>query len=171
MYTIRPVSPTDAAALRALRIEALTNHPAAFAADPAITAAESVERWAERIHDYTHGSEGTVFVADTSTGLAGMCGVGREHWPKTRHSAYIWGVYLRPELRGSGAAVELLAACEDWARQNGITILKLGVAVNNAAAVRAYARAGYTVYGVDPRALLVDGDYIDELMMSKVIRD
>lgn len=168
-YTIRLVSPTDAATLRALRIEALTNYPAAFAADPAKTAAESVEQWAERIRGYVHGDEATVYVAETPDGLAGMCGVGREHWPKTRHSAFIWGVYLRAELRGSGAAAELLTACENWAREKGITILKLGVSVNNIAAIRCYAKAGYTVYGVDPRALLLDGEYIDELMMSKVI--
>ena len=168
-YTIRPVAISDAPALRALRFEALSNHPSAIAADPAQVAAESDAQWGERITGYLTGDRVTVFVAETPAGLAGMAGVDRGHWPNTRHSTYIWGVYVRPDWRGTGAAGALLQACEDWAQALGVTILKLGVAVTNIPAIRSYAKAGFTVYGVDPRALRLDGKYIDELLMAKVI--
>jgi len=50
--TIRLATPEDAALLLELRLEALTMHPEAFAADVDKTAADGVERWLKLVTDY-----------------------------------------------------------------------------------------------------------------------
>lgn len=41
--------------------------------------------------------ESTMFLAEHKNNLIGMTGIARGSSPKTRHSAWIWGVYIRPE--------------------------------------------------------------------------
>jgi len=166
---IRAATLDDAAALRELRLEALTGNPIAFGADPAKTAAEPPEAWAERIARNEAGEEGMIAVAEAGGGLIGMAGLEREHWPKTRHAAFIWGVYVRPGWRGRHVAEALLSECLAWARGHGVVVAKLGVATHNAPAIRCYTRCGFTVYGVDPQTILHEGVYYDELLMSRAV--
>ena len=165
--TIRPVVPADAASLRELRLEAVANYPAAFAADYAITAAQSIEFWAERIIDNTVDDKGVICVATAEGQLIGMTGFLRGHWPKIRHGGVIWGVYVKPEWRGLHVAEALLGECIAWARAHGVEIVKLAAITTNTAAIRCYARCGFTVYGIEPKAICYDGVDYDELLMVK----
>ena len=167
--TIRPAFPADAASLRELRLEALANYPAAFAADYAITAAQSTEFWVERIIDNTVDDKGVICLATAEGQLVGMCGLLRGHWPKIRHSGTIWGVYVKPAWRGLHVAEALLDECIAWARAHGVEIVKLAAITTNTAAIRCYARCGFTVYGIEPKAVCYDGVYYDELLMAKSV--
>lgn len=167
LIAVRPAGPADAALLRELRLEALANHPAAFAADYAITAAQSVESWAERIADNPVDDKGVICIASAGDQLIGMTGLVRGHWPKTRHSGTLWGVYVQPEWRGLHVAEALLDACIAWAQAHEVTVVRLAVVTTNAAAIRCYARCGFAVYGVEPRAIQYDGVFYDELLMVK----
>ena len=44
-----------------------------------------------------------------------------------------------------------------------------GVAVGNTPAIRLYQKAGFEIYGTEPRALFVNGRYIDEHMMVRFL--
>lgn len=167
--TILPTIPEDAALLRELRLEALANHPAAFAADYAITAAQSVEFWAERIVDNAVDDKGVICVASAGNQLIGMTGLVRGHWPKTRHSGTVWGVYVQPEWRGFQVAKALLDECIAWAKLQGVVVVKLGVSTINTSAIRCYARCGFTTYGIEPKAACYDDVHYDELLMAKAI--
>lgn len=169
--TIRPAVEADAAAVRALRLEGLRDHPAAFGSDYASSAAEPVDDTAKRIARAYAENTSRIFVAAAGDQLVALTGVHRDHRPKLRHSANIWGVYVRPAWRGLRLADELIAECLDWARQHGVTIAKLGVSATNIAAIRCYLRCGFSVYGVEPRALLVDGVSLDELLMARTLED
>jgi len=167
--TIRAAGPSDACPLHALRVEALTNNPTVFAADPASTAAEPDALWAERIAGYAQKENGLIGVAAAGDALVGMAGLAVEHWPKTRHSAFIWGVYVQPAWRGCHVAEAILEECFAWARAHGVELVKLGVVTNNAPAIRCYTRCGFTVYGVDPHTLRYAGVSYDELLMVKIL--
>jgi GNAT superfamily N-acetyltransferase len=167
--TVRPATPDDAALLRALRLEALAHHPEVFAADHAFTAAGSVESWAERITEYARDDEGLICVAATEDRLVGMAGLVRGHWPKTRHGATMWGVYVQAEWRGLGVGGALVEACVAWAQAQGVVVVKLGVVTTNTPAIRCYARCGFGVYGVDPKVIYYDGFFYDELLMARSI--
>jgi RimJ/RimL family protein N-acetyltransferase len=166
---IRPALPEDAAAVRALRLEALAAHPQAYGADYAATQAGPTAEWAERIDRYAQQAEGILSIATTDEGLIGMFGLVRGHWPKTRHSANFWGAYVREAWRGLRVAQALVEGCVDWARAHEIEVVKLTVTTVNTPAIRCYTRCGFAVYGIEPRALCYDGLCYDELLMVKVL--
>lgn len=167
--TVCMAAPGDAAALRELRLEALSLHPEAFSADLAMTAAEGAEVWAERIAGYITSNSGAICIALAGDSMVGMTGIRRGHWPKTHHFGTIWGVYVIQYWRGYHIAEQLLNRCVDWAISNGVTVINLGVNISNVPAIRCYSRCGFTIYGVEPRAIFQNGVYYDELLMARLI--
>src|SRR4051812_7523280 len=97
--TIRPTREEDAAAFRELRLEALRTHPEAFGADYAEALARPIEFWQERVRSGAGGERGVTYVAEAGGALVGMTGIFRDEGSKMRHSATIWGVYIRPDWR------------------------------------------------------------------------
>lgn len=166
---IHNARPEDAEAILALRLEALTNHPEAFAADAAMTQARGAQAWQDLITRDEQDESGVVVIAGVGEKLVGMAGIGRGHWPKTRHSAVVWGVYVNPQWRGLHIAEAMLDECVNWARQHEVNVLKLGVITTNQAAIRCYQRAGFTVYGTEPETLCVNGTYYDECLMARPV--
>jgi len=83
--------------------------------------------------------------------------------PRLHHKADVHGVYVAPAARGLGVGSGLLLALIAWARGvPGLLQLHLGVSVTQDAARRLYHRHGFRVWGLEPRALRIEGRYIDE---------
>ncbi len=164
---VRAAIPDDAARLRALRLEALASAPQAFSSDYASTAAQGVEFWEARINNFIHHANGLQGVAAHQGRLVGMAGITYGDRPKTRHSGTIWGVYVTPAWRGQHLAEAMLDLCLEWAAGHELVIVKLAVVAVNAAAIRCYTRCGFSVYGVEPKAICYEGVYYDELLMAK----
>ncbi len=160
---IRPAVVTEAPALFELRREALRNHPEVFSSDQAREDARGVEFWAQRIEDATHS---VVYVAAAGPEPVAMTGVYQESQAKLCHIANVWGVYVKPEHRGRGLATQMIDAGIAWASERDVLVLKLAVVTTNSAAIRCYMRAGFRVYGVEPKALQHGGVFYDELLMA-----
>lgn len=167
LVTIRPVAARDAILLWELRLEGLAKHPEAFGADYESAAAEAADFWAQRIENYARENTGVIYVAAVENQLVGLTGIVVSSRPKLRHNANIWGVYVRAEWRGFHIAEALIEACIAWAKAQGAVVVKLGVATNNPSAIRCYVRCGFSVYGVDPKAIYYNGVFIDELLMVR----
>ncbi len=167
--SIRTAEPDDAAKLFELRLEALTAHPEAFAADVEMTRARGVEAWTYQLTQDARDQTGVIVVASAENRFVGMSGIGRGHWPKTQHGAIVWGVYVNADWRGMGIAPAMLEACIQWATEHSIVVLKLGVITSNDAAIHSYQRSGFMIYGMEPRSIYVDGNYYDEYLMAKFI--
>jgi RimJ/RimL family protein N-acetyltransferase len=165
--TLRPAQEADVEAYRALRLEALKNHPTAFSADHAFYARQPLSVFADRLRGL--GSDNMIYFAETDAGLVGMCGIYRGNSPKTAHSAAIWGVYVKSEWRNLQVAEALIGRCVEWARAQGITIIKIAATSTNTAAIRCYARCGFTVYGIEPHAMEYEGVMYDEVLMAREI--
>lgn len=165
--TIRPCAADDAAAFRELRLEGLRLHPAAFGADYAHDEQKPPSHWQERLSQNTGNPDQIIHFAEAGGRLIGMTGIYRIGSPKMRHSALIWGVYVRDAWRGRQVADQLLAASLEWARGQGVRVAKLAVVTTNAAAQRCYLRNGFAVYGVEPAAIAWDGQDHDELLMAR----
>ena len=117
----------------------------------------------------TFDEHGVIFFAEVNSKLIGMTGIRKGESTKTKHGAYIWGVYIHPEWRGLHIAEELIRTCIDWAKERGVEIVKLGVVTTNASAIRCYERCGFTIYGTEPRGIFYDGRYYDEYLMFKLL--
>jgi ribosomal protein S18 acetylase RimI-like enzyme len=71
-----------------------------------------------------------------------------------RRYAYIAELFVVESLRGSGVGRALIAACEDWSRAHGLTVMQIGVLSGNARAHDIYRRQGYADYGIQLRKYL-----------------
>lgn len=169
VINIRGAIPDDAALLRELRLEALASYPEAFAADHNITAAESIKLWADHITDYARDNKGIIYAAITENQMIGMIGLVCGHWPKTRHSGEIWGLYVKPAWRRYHVAEALVKECLDWARSQRLVIVKLSVITSNTAAISCYARCGFKDYGIEPKLIYYNGVFHDGLLMARTI--
>lgn len=162
---IREARPADATQFRELRLGALQDSPIAFSADYQKNLQHPLKHWEDMLT--VHADESTIFLAKQENHLIGTTGIARGGSPKTRHSAWVWGVYVTPEWRGLHIAEELIQSCFTWAKAGGIVIAKLGVAAINKSAIRCYERCGFRIFGTEPRALFYDGSYYDFHMMSR----
>ncbi|WP_373354001.1 N-acetyltransferase family protein [Pseudoroseicyclus sp. CXY001] len=159
--TVRKLGPADVIAYRHVRLEALREHPAAFGTTFADMANAPHAAFAERLE------QAAIFGLYTAHGLEGLMCLARERGSNTRHRATITQVYLREKLRGQGGAAMLLEALVTEAEATGIRQLELTVAEDNRTAHDFYARHGFTRIGVIPRALRIDGAYVDEILMMR----
>jgi RimJ/RimL family protein N-acetyltransferase len=165
--TIRFASREDSTALLDLRIESLTMQPEAFAADISKVTADGVGALAKLISDNARSQDDTISLACTDTELIGMAGITRGHWPKTRHYGVLWGVYVKSSWRGFHICEAMINRIFEWAVENIMGVIYLGVTANEKSAIRCYSRCGFTKYGMEPKAIFYNGIYYDQVLMVK----
>ena len=91
-----------------------------------------------------------------------------ERLNRIAHTAYIViGVRLIYRHQGIGTAFFRLV--DDWARKNDIVRLELTVECDNIHAKTLYEKQGFSVEGVRPKSMLVNGSYVDEYYMGKIL--
>jgi len=165
-FTLRQLAQRDAAYYRALRLRGLREHPEAFTSSveeeepkPMAWTEQRLAPNAERPHDFFLGA----FVDGRLLGVAGLMGRYR---PKERHNATLVGMYVAPELAGRGAGLALVRGLvQRAARFPGLEQIDLTVTAGNDRAQGLYARCGFTVVGILPRAIKVQGAYHDKVQM------
>ena len=162
---IRTLHRSDAAAFRALRLEALRRCPAAFGASFETEQRLTDDEFARRIPEQPPDAVFGAFLdSDAGSVLSGMIGFRVHPNPKERHKGMVWGMYVRPDARRRGIAATLLRRVVDHANGvSGLEIVQLSVVSDQAPARALYDRAGFVAYGIERRALrLGPGDYRDE---------
>lgn len=162
-FSIRRLGPADLGAYRAVRLEALTNHPESYGTSPEAFMARSDEAVIAQLTALTYFG-----VIAEGGDLAGIAAFAIDDGERERHRGWIMQVYVKPALRGTGAALALLEAVADHASGQVIQ-LHLMVGAHNGPAIRLYEKAGFRTYGTDPRCLYVNGRYIDEHMMVRFL--
>jgi len=156
---IRPLTITDAAQWRALRLEALRTYPTAFA-----SAYEEALEQDLSVRIPPPDGPSVLFGAFVGGALSGSAGL--HIWPgmKQRHKAELWGMYVAPSLHRRGVGSALLGAVIEHARTR-VAVVHLTVLHANTAAKALYAHFGFVSYGIEKRALRHQGiDHDDELM-------
>ncbi len=157
---IRPLAPGEIDAFLELRREALAVAPLAFAASPEDDRGSSADFMRGSLGDPENAAVLGAFDGDR---LVGIAGVGRFSKKKQAHRAIIWGMYVSPADRGRGLGRALLAAAVERARSwPGVLQVQLSVTDAAPEARRLYESAGFREWGVEPRALGKDGQYVTE---------
>jgi RimJ/RimL family protein N-acetyltransferase len=126
------------------------------------------EQQARRIEEIARLESGIVFVCEADDEIVGAIFGSRGIARRTRHSLYIV-IGVRQSLHGRGIGSALFQALEAWARSKLLHRLELTVDAAHQRAIALYEKYGYEREGVKRHSRKVDGNYSDELYMSKLI--
>jgi len=100
--------------------------------------------------------------------MVGFLSVSRGEFIRIRHRAYIViGILQKGQSRGLGSL--MFQQLMDWAVSKGITRLELTVMSHNKAAIALYKKFGFEIEGIKRHSLIVDGNYVDEYYMAKLL--
>ena len=157
--SVRLLGVNDAAAYRALRLRMLRLHPEAFTSSFAEDVCHPIAWTESRIAYSPWLPDNFVLGAfDPDAALIGAVGVQREARRKQAHKASLFGMFVAPEHQGSGVGKALLQAsllrCREAA---GLLQVHLTVTAGNQAAKAMYLASGFVAYGIEPRAVMIDG--------------
>ena len=137
--SIRALTEDDAEDFRRLRLRALKEHPEAFGSSYEMESTLPLQVVADRL---------------------------RQRNEKERHKGSIWGMYVQSEEQGKGVGRALLTQAVERARLlTGLEQVGLAVVARNKRARSLYVSLGFETYGVEPNALVVDGEHLDEELM------
>ena len=128
----------------------------------------TVEQMREEIHDISVQGHHLMLVAEQDGQLIGFLGGTRGEFKRNRHNLYIV-IGILQAFTGQGIGTKLFMAMEDWACQRGITRLDLTVMAHNQAGIALYKKQGFAIEGTKRRSLLVNGNYVDEYIMAKIL--
>jgi RimJ/RimL family protein N-acetyltransferase len=117
-----------------------------------------------------HGDPGRCLVAELDSRLAGYIRlVPPTDLVCNAHVRRIQGLAVDLWARGRGGARVLLDAAVAQARRQGALRITLRVLGHNAPARRLYESAGFAVEGVLPGEFLLDGAYVDDVLMGQPV--
>lgn len=161
---LRLLTADDAEAFWRLRLQALRNDPASFADSAEEHLTTTVVAFRDKLSAGDPALNFVVGYFEDGT-LAGTAGFYRHAHIKERHKGHIWGVYVRPQSRGKGAARVLMQEIVRRARGiDGLEQITL-VASANLPAQRLYESVGFESYGIEPHSLKIGNEYIDDVLM------
>jgi ribosomal protein S18 acetylase RimI-like enzyme len=120
---------------RSLRLRALKDAPDAFWMTLTEEEAFTLDRWQERL-----GSAATFVASQMGTDIGVVTGATYEGRPGC---AGLFGMWVAPEARGTGAAGLLVREVIAWARSESFERLLLDVADENTIAIQLYKRLGF----------------------------
>lgn len=162
---IRRLVPDDAAAYRAAMLEAYADSAGTFTATVAEREALPLTWWEARLSGHPEAGE-RVLGAYVEAEMVGVAGLRFERRPRTQHKATLFGVFVRPSLRGRGVARSLVEAVIGEARTTpGTRVLQLTVTETNVPAIRLYEQAGFAPFGTEPMAIRVGDTFVARVHM------
>jgi RimJ/RimL family protein N-acetyltransferase len=127
-----------------------------------------VEEQRENISRILKTNVSTILVAEENGKLIGyLSAIGREAG-RVRHCVHIAIGILQTHC-GKGIGTRLFEELEKWARKNNIHRLELTVMDNNPRGQALYKKMGFEVEGIKRHSLLVDGQFINDIYMSKLL--
>ncbi|UIP29096.1 GNAT family N-acetyltransferase [Photobacterium sp. TLY01] len=129
----------------------------------------TAEQQRKQLSEFVDSNQQTMFVAENDAGeIAGfIVGVGGK-MNRIRHSLYCV-IGLRNSAQGKGIGRQLMTTLEAWASHHDFHRLELTVMAHNARARQLYTSAGFSEEGIKRDAMRVDGKYVDEIYMAKLL--
>lgn len=88
--------------------------------------------------------------------------------PQTGHILRV-GLHLAQAYRGLGIGSEMLGYTTEWARERGFKKMEASIFTTNKRSLHLFSRAGFQEEGTRRKRFWVGNDYIDEVMMGKIL--
>ncbi|HLR79667.1 MAG TPA: GNAT family N-acetyltransferase [Bacillota bacterium] len=120
------------------------------------------------IDDVLKQTNSTIFIAEENNHFIGYVMAFGGKARRNRHAAYIVMGMIHSH-RSKGIGTQLLQKLEQWAIEQDIHRLELTVMKPNKVALGLYKKVGFEIEGTKKHSLLVEGQFIDEYTMSKLL--
>jgi ribosomal protein S18 acetylase RimI-like enzyme len=128
----------------------------------------TIDQQRKIIRNLIKNKKSTLLVIDIDGQLVGyLLALGRDI-SRVKHCVHISVGILQDYVR-QGIGTKLFIELEKWAIQNQIHRLELTVMVNNKAGQALYKKMGFKVEGIKEHSLFVNGCYINDIYMAKLI--
>ncbi|OED41908.1 GNAT family N-acetyltransferase [Chromatiales bacterium (ex Bugula neritina AB1)] len=161
----RRLGPSDTHQYRAIMLRAYEQHPDAFTSSVVERAAKPPDWWQSRLSPSPTANQ-VVFGTLTDSLLVGVAGISFETREKVCHKATIFGMYVDPQVRGTGTGSMLLNKLLEQAQsRSSIRVVQLTVTEGNESAEKLYVKAGFRKFGVEPLAVRVQDGYVSKIHM------
>ena len=118
---------------------------------------------------YRHGPRHPVLVAEVSDSIAGWASLNTFNARPAYQYVADLSIYLARPWRGQGLGSRLLQALLPLARELGYHKIVLSAFPTNTAGMRLYERQGFTTVGIYKEMGLVDGHWVDTILMEKLL--
>lgn len=129
----------------------------------------TIEEQGQRIKSVLAQDNQMIFVVEDETRLVGFVGAYGGGFHRNRHCAYIV-IGILQDFVGQGIGKQLFEMLEGWALEHTLHRLELTVMRHNERALHLYQKMGYKIEGVKQDSLWVNGKYVDEYYMAKILR-
>jgi RimJ/RimL family protein N-acetyltransferase len=161
-FEVREAQEADAEALHLFMVDLVAERISTiFRRAAAPSAGEEIESMRRTTID----DRGVVFVATADERIIGLLDFHRERRAQAAHSG-TFGMSVARGHRSFGVGTALLTSLVEWARRSGVARIELQVFANNPGAIRLYEHLGFAHEGRRRRAVEVDGERIDVLLMA-----
>lgn len=116
-----------------------------------------------------HGPRHPVLVAEVGDSIAGWASLNTFNARLAYQYVADLSIYLARPWRGKGLGARLLAPLIPLARELGYHKIVLAAFPTNTAGMRLYERQGFTTVGIYKEMGLLDGCWVDTIIMEKLL--
>jgi RimJ/RimL family protein N-acetyltransferase len=164
--TIRKITLEDAPSLHALKHQ-LDSESKFLMLEPG-ERPHNIDGEHQRIKDALESSNSMIFVAEVNNNIVGHLSVYGDSFKRNKHRVYIV-IGILQAYTGQGIGQKLFEALDIWSREVGAHRLELTVMTHNQNAIKLYKKMGFEVEGIKRHSLIIDGEYVDEFYMAKLL--
>jgi phosphinothricin acetyltransferase len=161
---IRAARFADLPMIRTIRNQGILERVATLDAEPH-TAQETL-LWFSN-----HGPRHPVLVAEIAGGIVGWASLNIFNPRKAYQYAADLSVYIERQQRGKGIGAKLLQTIIALGRELEYHKIVLSAFPFNTAGIRLYERHGFTTVGIYKEMGLLDGHWVDTVVMEKLLND
>lgn len=166
VVTLRKLVPEDAAEL--LRLQHQLDQETSFMLLEPDERQTGIQQVKEMIESLTNADRSIFIGAEADDRLVGYLAVRGGSVKRNRHCAYIV-VGILEQYQGMGIGSGLFGELDTWAVDSDIVRLELTVMTHNQRALALYTKSGFEMEGTKKKSLYIDGQWVDEYYMSKLI--
>ncbi len=160
--TVRPAIATDAEAICRIHNQGIEDRIATL--DTTLRTPDDCRAWLS-----VRGPRHPVLVAE-SDGIAIGWASLNQYSPRAAYDHVVdFSVYVEREHRGQGVGRQLIDRLIRSARTLGFHKMVLAALVANLAGIALYRRAGFTTVGVFREQGMLDGQWVDVVIMEKLL--
>ena len=157
--TIRKLTIHDLEDFKLIRLSALFNAPQMFGSTYEREVNQPLEFFSYSIENHA------VFAAYVGSKIVGLTVFSQNTGMKDKHKAQITSVFVLPEFRQQGIAKQILNEVLHYGKQHVEQIL-LSVVESNESAIELYKKHGFQVYGIEPKAMKMNNQYDNNVLMA-----